>query len=236
MMDKKKPVHLLAGGRQSTPGSMVSLVCTVFKQDNLVSPSIAYIGVATGDDESFYQRVTSILRTAGACNVTQTLISPDRADLAKAKDVLASADIVFVSGGDVLEGIQTLREKNMVGFLQGLYEQGKPFFGNSAGSIMLAETWIRWPDPDDDSTAELFPCLGFAPIICDTHGEEDDWEELIAALKLAEDGRKGYGIVSGTAIKVHPDSGRVEALGGTVNQFVRREGRIVRLPDIEPTS
>jgi hypothetical protein len=124
----------------------------------------------------------------------------------------------------------------MVGFLQGLYEKGKPFFGLSAGSIMLAETWIHWVDPDDDSMAELFPCLGFAPIICDTHGEEDDWEELRAALKLAEDGRKGYGIVSGTAIKVHPDSGNVEALGDAVHQFARREGRIVRLPDIMPIS
>jgi len=236
MMEKEKPVHLLAGGRQSARGSMASLICAVFREGNLVSPTIAYVGAATGDDESFYQRMASILRTAGASTVTQALISPDGADLAKAKDVLASADIVFVGGGDVFEGIQTLRERKMVGFLQGLYEQGKPFFGLSAGSIMLAETWIHWVDPDDDSTAELFPCLGFAPIICDTHGEEDDWEELRAALKLAEDGRKGYGIVSGTAIKVHPDSGNVEALGDAVHQFARREGRIVRLPDIMPIS
>jgi peptidase E len=236
MIDKQKPVHLLAGGRQSAPGSMTSLICTVFRQDNLVSPTIAYVGTATGDDESFYQRMASILRTAGASKVTQALISPDGADLGKAKDVMASADMVFVSGGDVFEGIQTLREKNIVSFLQGLYEQGKPFFGLSAGSIMLAETWIHWVDPDDDTTAELFPCLGVVPIICDTHGEEDEWEELRAALKLTEDGRKGYGIVSGTAIKVHPYSGRVEALGGVINQFARREGRIVRLPDLLPTS
>ena len=120
-------------------------------------------------------------------------------------------------------------------FLQELYEQGKPFFGISAGSIMLAKSWVRWSNPDDDSTAELFPCLGLAPVICDTHGEQDGWEELKAGLKLAEDGQKGYGIVSGTAIKVYSD-GRVEALGGVAHQFVRSEGKIVRLPDIQPTA
>jgi hypothetical protein len=99
---------------------------------------------------------------------------------------------------------------------------------------MLAKSWVRWKDPDDDSSAELFSCLGLAPIICDTHGEQDNWEELKAALKLSEDGEKGYGIVSGTAIKVYPN-GKVEALGGAVNQFIRSEGKIVRLPDILPT-
>jgi len=80
---------------------------------------------------------------------------------------------------------------------------------------------------------KLFPCLGFAPIICDTHGEQDKWEELKIALKLARDGQKGYGIVSATAIKVYPNS-KVEALGGAVHQFIRREDLVVRLPDIMP--
>ena len=98
---------------------------------------------------------------------------------------------------------------------------------------MLAKSWVHWSDPDDDSTAELFPCLGIAPIICDTHGEQDDWEELKVALELAMDGQKGFGIVSATAIKVYP-SGEVEALGGAIHQFIRRESKVIRLPDVLP--
>jgi len=56
----------------------------------------------------------------------------------------------------------------------------------------------------DDATAEIFPCLGIAPVICDTHGEEDGWEELQALIALEKDKTIGYGIVSGTAIKVYP--------------------------------
>ena len=153
------------------------------------------------------------------------VLSSEKADIKKAKDILESSDIVYISGGDVEHGMQVLAEKNMVDFLVGLYRQGKPFFGISAGSIMLAKEWIRWRDPDDDTTAEVFPCLGMAPVICDTHGEQDGWEELQALLKLEKDNTTGYGIVSGTAIKVFPD-GKIEALGGAVHQYTKINGKV----------
>ena len=87
-------------------------------------------------------------------------MAPEEADLKKASNILESADIIFVSGGDVEAGMDVLQEKNMMSFFNELYRQGKPFFGISAGAIMLADRWIRWPDPDDDDSAELFPCLG----------------------------------------------------------------------------
>ena len=139
-----------------------------------------------------------------------------------------------MGGGDVDEGICVLEKKNMVGYLQSLYENGKLFFGVSAGAIMLAKKWVRWRDPEDDSTAELFPCLGVASIICDTHSEQDGWEELKMALKLANEGEKGYGIVSGTALKVYP-TGEVQAIGGVVHQFIHQKGKVIRFSDIQPS-
>lgn len=229
-MNKPKKVFLLAGGRNSSE-TLLTLLGIVFRENRMSSPTIAYVGTANGDDEGFFKRIAEPLRAAGANRVNHALISSDRADLEKAQDVLNSADIIFISGGDVYKGINMLKEKRIIGFMRRLYEEGKPFFGISAGSIMLAKNWVHWNNPDDDMTAELFPCLGFAPIICDTHGEQDDWEELKIALSLATDGQKGYGIVSGTAIKVYPDS-NVEALGGAAHQFIRREGKVVRLPGI----
>jgi hypothetical protein len=98
---------------------------------------------------------------------------------------------------------------------------------------MLAKEWIRWPNPDDDNTAEIFPCLGIAPVLCDTHGEADGWEELQALLKLEKDGATGCGIVSGTAIKVFPD-GKIEALAGAIHQYQKISGQVVRIEDMLP--
>ena len=74
-----------------------------------------------------------------------------------------------------------------------------------------------------------------APVICDTHAEEDDWQELKALLALEEDNVKGYGIPSGAAIKVSPD-GKIEALGGAIHQYIRRGERVERIPDILPAN
>ena len=208
-----KPVYLLAGGRNRGSKKPDPLLQAVFREYGIASPTVAYSGIASGDDRSFFGFITSSFKEAGAGKINHALIAPERADLKKARDILESADIVFISGGDVEAGMEILKEKNMIGFLYGLYRQGKPFFGISAGAIMLAREWVLWRDPDDDNSAEIFPCLDIAPIICDTHAEADGWEELQALLALEKDSVKGYGIPSGTAIKIYPD-GRVEALGG----------------------
>jgi len=230
-----KPVYLLAGGRRSISLKPDPLLQVVFREYGITSPTIAYSGTASGDDRNFFRFITASFKYAGAGKVTHAVIAPEGADIKKAKTVLESADIIFVSGGDVEAGIDILREKDMIGFLTNLYRQGKPFFGISAGAIMLAKKWVRWRDPDDEDSAELFPCLDFAPIICDTHDEQAGWEELQAALLLEKEGVRGYGLASGTAVRVFPD-GRVEALGGAVYQYIRRRDGVERIDDILPTS
>jgi peptidase E len=228
-----KPIYLLAGGRGSDRKKMATVIRTIFWESGKESPKVAYVGAATDDNTEFFNMMTASLKEAGAGQVSHALISPPHADLKKAKNILESADAVYISGGDVERGMQVLTEKKMVSFLQQLYSQGKLFFGMSAGSIMLAKEWVRWRDPDDDNTVEIFPCLGLAPVICDMHAEDDDWQELKTLLMIKQEDAPGYGLPSGTAIKVSPD-GTVEALGGAVHQFIRHIGKVNRGPDILP--
>lgn len=232
-MSYRKPVYLLAGGMSTSRETLVRLIQTVFISCEIVSPTIAYVGTANDDDEGFFNRIAEVLEEAGAYRVSHALISSRKSDPKKAQQILKAADIVFISGGDVYRGMCTLRRKNMTGFLSELCEGGKPFFGSSAGTIMLAKKWVRWPDSAVSSTAELFPCLGIAPIICDTHDEQGGWQELKTVLRLGEDNTQGYGITTGAAIKVFPDGG-IKAFGGAIHQFVRRGQRVYRGPDILP--
>ncbi|HLE17380.1 MAG TPA: Type 1 glutamine amidotransferase-like domain-containing protein, partial [Syntrophales bacterium] len=168
-MNSNKPVYLLAGGRGSNDPSPIFRA--VLNDMGKKSPTIAYVGAASGDNADFLGRMEAMLKQAGDCRLVHASLSAPNADVKKARDILQSADAVFVSGGDVERGMQVLEEKGILSIFPELYKQGKLFFGISAGSIMLAVEWVRWKDPDDDSTAELFPCLGIAPVICDTHGE-----------------------------------------------------------------
>lgn len=228
-----KPVYLLAGGRGGDRKKMTAIIRTVLKETGKPSPKIAYIGAATDDNLLFYKMMTLPITAAGAGEVKRVVLASKKADILKAKTILEAADVIYFGGGDVERGMQVLEEKNMVGFIQELARQDKIIFGISAGSIMLAKEWVRWKNPDDDDSVEIFPCLNIAPVVCDTHAEEDGWEELKTLLKIAPADMTGYGIPSDAAIKVSPD-GTVEALGTAVVRFSRRGKQVSRGPDILP--
>jgi len=230
-MSIQKPLFLMAGGRGSLERKTDPVMQAIFEEIGKDSPAIAYVGAASGDNWGFYLMISSWIKKSRKCKINRVVISPKKADLDRARSILESSDAVFMSGGDVEAGMTMLEEIGLSGYFRELFTGGKLFFGASAGSIMMAQEWVRWKDPEDDSTAELFPCLGLAPVICDTHAEEDDWEELKAALQLKGTNTRGYGIPSGACMKFYPD-GRVVAIGGPVARYIRLEDRVERIEDL----
>lgn len=234
MVEVRAPLFLIAGGRgMRKRRGPDSLLQAAIRSAGRERPKIAYLGVASGDDTEFRLWLTGRLRKAGAGEVKLAPLCGRAGNVEKAKAVLEASDLIFVSGGDVEAGMRVLNEKEMTGFLRGLYQLGKPFFGTSAGSILLSRSWVRWKDPDDDESAELFPCLGLAPILCDTHGEEDGWEELKALLALSPTGTIGHGIVSGAALVIRPD-GSLSALGGKVDWFRKGPAGVSQIESLVP--
>lgn len=230
-----KPVFLLAGGPGSRRFDSDPVLSRALAASGVTVPTIAYIGAASGDNKEFFKMISTYMRRSGAGEVVLAPLAGRRVKIEKTRKILESADMIFVSGGDVEEGMEALEERGVLPFLRELHAAGKPFAGLSAGSIMLAKEWILWDDPNDDSTARLFPCMGLAPVRCDTHGEGEGWEELRALMLLVPDGMEGYGITSGAGLIVYPD-GSLEALGGPVNCFANSSGRVVRKPDLEPAA
>jgi len=222
-MSRRKPVFLIAGDLRSRHPGADLLLRKVLDSCVVSSLSVAYIGAANDDDRSFCDWTSSWLRKSGVGKVTlaPTVRSFERRFFEKTCE---SADAVFMSGGDVEAGMDVVTKRRLSPFLSELYRGGKLLFGLSAGSIMLARAWVRWRD-DDDSSAILFPCLGMANVLCDVHGERDDWDELKALLRLSPGRSIGYGIRAGSAIRVDPD-GTVEPMG-KIDKFVK-QGDLVR--------
>jgi peptidase E len=232
-MDKvPSDMFLFAGGRDSRSRGADPLLVRVFSLLGLKTPAVAYVGAASKDNRVFFMWIKAMLKKAGAGDVRLAALASARADLAKARSQLQEADLIFVSGGDVEAGMNVLARTGCSQLFGELYRGGKPFVGVSAGSIMLAKSWVRWPDAGNDATAEKFPCLGLAPILCDTHAEKEDWQELKTLLELSAT-ETGYGIPSGAALRIQAD-GSLSALGKPVPSFKFLEGRLQRLKDLEP--
>jgi cyanophycinase-like exopeptidase len=232
--EKRAPLFLIAGGpgsiRQKGPDPLVH---AVLERTGVPHPRVAYVGAASGDNAAFRLLIGRMLEKAGAGRVTLAPLCGKRGNLKKAARVLEEADLVFISGGDVEEGMRVLHAKGAVSLLRRLWREGKHLFGVSAGSIMLARRWVRWTDSRDETSAELFPCLGFAPVLCDTHGESDGWGEMHALLSLCPVGATGYGIPSGAALVVEGD-GSLSALGGEVHLFRRRKSGVAQIQSMLP--
>lgn len=224
----QKPVYLMAGGRSSRKSSLDAVLEEIYSLPGKDHPRVAHIGVANGDDHSFFRWMADMLNGPGNISLVEVKLASGKADVQKAKSMLKESDAIFFSGGDVEEGMEWIHHYDLVSFFHELSHDGKVFFGASAGSIMLGTQWVRWPDPDNDNSAELFPCLGIAPVLCDTHAEKDGWDELQVAVKLLGEDKKGYGIPTGSTLKVLPD-GTLTDLGKPAVCYHNLNGKVVTI-------
>jgi len=228
-MNEAKPLYLIAGGFGRGIQDVLKQMGQGLAQAGRQAPSVAYLGVASDDDRAFFASIKAMLVKAGAGTVVMPRLATLHPDVDKARETIAAADVVFISGGEVEDGISWLDKAGLRDFLRQQYEAGKPFMGLSAGTIMMGRHWVHWDIPDDNGTASLFDCLGFAPYTFDTHAESEDWVELRTAVRLMGDGSVGYGIRSNTMVVVDRD-GRMTADKPPV-ACVNQAGRITYLPD-----
>ena len=231
-MNGRKPIHLMAGGDFRQPSGMIPRIKTILAETGKTHPTVAYIGTANDDNAAFFKFTAGIIKQAGSFSVSRVLLSGKKADVSRVRSLLDAADAVFISGGDVEKGIRTIQRYNLIPFLRSLYGSGKVFFGISAGSIMLGTHWVRWKNPNDDSYAELFECIGIAPVVCDTHAENDGWEELTAAVYLLKEGSRGYGIPTGGTLRLEPD-GTLAALDTPVVCYEKKSGVVISPPPLK---
>lgn len=224
-----KSVYLLAGGAFHRRKSHDPLIQEMLSETGHPKPSVAYIGIASGDDPQFFRAIKTLLIQNGANRVELvSLASPD-CDLTESRSLIKSSNVIFFSGGDVELGMRILHERGGMELIYEQFRRGAVLAGFSAGSILLSRQWIRWRNPDDDSTAEPFDCLGVVPLICDMHDEAEGWEELKILLRLRQvEGEIGYGIPASMGLRIHPDH-RIEEIGGRVHRFIFRNGRVEML-------
>jgi peptidase E len=207
-------VHLVGGG----PGAIVAMrrhFRDAMAQVKTKQPLIAYVGAASKDSVGFRKMISLAL---GGARVEPANFASPRAKISESRQLLHDADLIFVSGGDVDLGMTILNERGVSAEIRTLK---KPFLGVSAGAIMLAKHWVRFVDDDDDK-AELFECLGIAPVHIDCHSEDDDWSELRVLMRLLPDGSVGHGIPAKGCLRW---DGKPHAMGVPIARFKTHQGQ-----------
>jgi len=226
-------IHLIGGG----PGGLLATRSHIKRAVAAVGkkkPLVAYVGVASGDNVGFQKMLSAAFLGTGA-RVEMAKLARKTAKVSNARALLADCDLVFMSGGDVEQGMNILNERGVADELRALGKSGKPFLGISAGSIMTCKQWVRFPG-DDESKAEPFDCLGIAPVHMDAHSESDNWPELRTLVKLlaAKDADTvGYGVPSKGCLRVElvaDGAPKLKALGAEVVRIAPKKDK----PPLKP--
>jgi peptidase E len=218
--------YLWAGGPKSDKVRTIQDLRNAFAAWHCLAPKIAYIGTAHLDDSWLLRYISGYLKKAGAAEVRLVPVVKGY-DEKEARHLLDTADAVFLSGGEVEDGIVWLRKRGLDAYLKKLFTEGKPFMGISAGAIMMGQHWVHWDKEGDDSTASLFDCLGFLPYTFDAHGESESWTELKCAVRLLGEGKKGYGLV-GTGFFLVGEDGSWESLHEPPVIYVNENGKAIK--------
>lgn len=198
----KKNIYLIAGHGENDWQYVIDAV----KNSGIEHPRAAHIGTANGDRFIAVERTIQAMK---GCPVTLAPLAPHHCDLAKAKQVIRESNVIFISGGEVEDGMAGL-PKEIRELLWQRYREGALFIGMSAGTIMMGKAWPHWDDEDNDfDNAYLFDCIGFVPTIFDTHCEDEGWPELKKAVELSPEGFTGYGIPAGGMVIYTPE-GKME--------------------------
>jgi peptidase E len=211
-------------------------VVTATRKDK---PRFAYVGAASGDAR-WFERIIKTMVFGARARCAFVRLTDKSIRTSEAKSVLGDADVVFISGGDVEEGMRVIEERGLASYFRELHVGGKVFEAVSAGSIMLGEHWVRFEDDDDDRGVR-FDCLGIVPMSFDAHDEEDGWSELHALARLMPTepaSRRGRGAgdnwVCGLTSKCAAtwDGVRLRALGGPLARIACGTSR--KLADLLP--
>ena len=221
-------VHLIGGG----PGAVLALrrhFRAALASVPAKAPLVAYVGAASNDHRGFFGMIKAGLAATGA-RLRLARLASARASPTEARALLGDADLVFMSGGDVEHGMKVLEDRDVAGTLRGLARRGKPMFGISAGSLMLAREWVRFPG-DDEARAEIFPCLGIAPVHVDAHSEDDGWSELRVLVRLlherGDESPVGYGLTRKGGLRIDVRNGAgLEAIGTPIPRLVVQRGAV----------
>ncbi len=155
----------------------------------------AYIGAANDDKPEFFAIFTAAMEQTGI-NQTQHI---KKQFTAEDRRFLEQANLILLSGGDVVAGWRYLQQSGMAEVIVKRYYEGAFLIGVSAGAIHLGLLAM-------DKEENVFETLKCVPFVIGVHQEAEEWRSLKNILqKSGNVYLHGLGIPMGSGIVYHPD-------------------------------
>jgi hypothetical protein len=179
------PVYLAASSHPATLRALGARAMAALPR----SPSRIAVTYAAGGGPQTSRMTAFLAEFYGGATVTRFTVAGevagerDAMPPERAKAIVDEADLIFVGGGDPVEGARRLLGAGADAWIRDARARGTPCMGLSAGAILLGAWWASWPEDPPPGGAhdggELVACLRVVEdLVVDCHAEEDHWAEL----------------------------------------------------------
>lgn len=188
-------------------------------------PRAIYIGASNGDIEDFFEIFCAGMENIGIldCYHVKAAFTPtDRTQL-------ESADLIFLAGGDVMQGWEVLKNTGMRDIILSKYAAGTSLIGLSAGAIQLG--WEAY----SDLGKEIIPMMQLVSFNLSAHDEANEWSSLKEYVCNSDKMKRGIGICRASALVCYPDQ-QVEVLVGSGIEMLVDKGELresILLPKLQ---
>jgi cyanophycinase len=217
---------LIGGGEGKKQGKRVILE-EIARRANERNGKLVILTVATQLPNEVAATYASVFEELGVCNIIISNLRTrvDAHDEAVVAEI-ATADVIFITGGDQLRITSQMGNTPALNALRHAYEEGATIAGTSAGAAAMSETMFIGGRSDTSNTIST---IGMAPglalvseVIIDSHfAERGRFGRLLGAV-VQNPENLGLGIDENTAIVTRGDgtfcvlgTGAVYVMDGT---------------------
>lgn len=139
-------------------------------------PNLVLLPTASGDSPLYYEVVSKYFGKRLGCKIKVIYLFKNRWPAKEISDIIKSADIVYVGGGNTLRMLKMWRKVGVDKMLKNAWQNGCVMSGVSAGAIC----WFRYASSDSrkfsDSSASYIRIRGldFVPATCAPHFKKEE--------------------------------------------------------------
>jgi dipeptidase E len=139
----------------------------ILKRTKKKSPKVLFIPTAKDDSEEYIEAFTQYYKSLGAGKIEVLKLlyaKPSKKDI---KEMILSADVIYVNGGDTFRMIKTWKRTGVGKILKKAFDQDVVLAGHSAGAIC----WFSYGDSDAFGKKDDFrvTALGFVDAVFCPH-------------------------------------------------------------------
>lgn len=199
------------GGGEIRYGDTYEIDKIIVEATGLDHPKLLFIPTASDDAEGYVDSIRVAFGEKLGCEVTALRLIEDLPQASEIQELILSADIIYVGGGNTKKMLEVWRQHSVDVYLREAYDKGVILSGLSAGSIC----WFDYGHSDSDTIASgevqpysLVGGIGLIPMLnCPHYNEEGRGDDF--SLKVQESGIVGLALDNYVAVDILDENFRI---------------------------